>query len=77
MRVDVITEAGLRKIGALPDPQQQFMEGLEAAIQALREDDTLTHAEKKRSIDWLEEGKLLARTLTSESIKAIVRGDLA
>jgi hypothetical protein len=50
--------------------------GLEAAIQEIKTDNRLTEAEKKREIDWLEEGKLLARSLTTDAVKAILRGDL-
>lgn len=67
---------GLAQIGELSDPQERFLLGLEAAIQAIREDDRIPEEEKRRGIDWLEEGKQIGRPLTIEVIKAIWRGDL-
>jgi DNA-binding transcriptional ArsR family regulator len=72
----LVTEKGLRLIGELPDPQDQLIQRFETAIYVIEHDDRLTEAEKKREIDWLEEGKLLARSLTTDAIKAILRGDL-
>lgn len=71
-----ITDRGLAQIGELSDPQERFLLGLEAAIQAIREDDRIPEEEKRRGIDWLEEGKQIGRPLTIEVIKAIWRGDL-
>jgi hypothetical protein len=71
-----LTDLGLREIGELPDPEREFMERLDATIQAIREDVNLTESEKQEKIDWLEEGKLLARTLTTEAIKLLLLGVL-
>ncbi len=71
-----LTDRGLIEIGELPDPQQRFFMGLEAAIRAIREDDRLSQEEKKRGIDWLEEGKQISRPIAIEVIKAIFRGEL-
>lgn len=74
--VESISNRGLLEIGELPDPQQRFLMGLEAAIQAIREDDRIDQETKEKGIDWLEEGKQLGRPLTVEVIKAIWRGEL-
>ncbi len=67
---------GLRSIGELPDPQESFAAGLEAAIRAIREDDGIPGPEQERRIDVLEEAKQIGRPLTVDIIKAIFRGDL-
>ena len=69
--VESISNRGLLEIGELPDPQQRFLMGLQAAIQAIREDDRINPEDKEKGIDWLEEGKQLGRPLTVEIIKAI------
>jgi hypothetical protein len=69
-----VTEVGLRALGMLPDPQAQFIQGLQAAIEAIKQDDRLTEEEKQREINWLQEGTVVARTLTIDAIKAIVSG---
>lgn len=74
--VENISDSGLLEIGELPDPQQRFLMGLEAAIQAIREDDRIPYEEKKRGIEWAEEGKHLARPLVVEVFKAMWRGEL-
>jgi hypothetical protein len=50
------------------------MERLQAAIEAIQSGNRLSEDEKQRKIDWLEEGKLLARTVTTEAIKALILG---
>ncbi len=71
-----LSTKGLIEIGDLPDPQQRFLMGLEAAIRMIRDDQSLAPEEKKRKIDWLEEGKFIIRTSGVEVAKALWRGDL-
>jgi hypothetical protein len=75
--ITLVTEKGLRLIGELPNPQDQLIQRFETAIYVIENDDRLTETEKKREIDWLEEGKLLARSLTTDAVKALLRGDLS
>jgi hypothetical protein len=72
--VEFITDAGLREIGELPDPQVQLTQRFDAAIEAIQRDRSIPEVEKKPKIDWLEEGKIVARTLTIDAIKAILIG---
>jgi len=74
--IQYIAPAGLLEIGELPDPHARFVAGLEAAIQAIREDARMPEEEKQRGIDWMEEGKQVARPLAVEVIKAMFRGEL-
>ena len=73
-----LTDAGLREIGELPDPHtellQQLMERLDLAIEQIHQDQRLSEPQKQQSINWLEEGKIVARTLTIDAIKAIIAG---
>jgi DNA-binding MarR family transcriptional regulator len=69
-------DKALLEIGQIPDAQQRFLSGLEAAIRTTQQDDTIPEPEKKRRIDWLEEGKHLARTFTVEVLKGMLRGDI-
>jgi hypothetical protein len=74
--VEYIAPRGLLEIGELPNPHERFLMGLEAAIQAIREDDRMSPETKKKGIDWLEEGKQLGRPLAVDVIKAMFRGEL-
>jgi glycerate kinase len=67
---------GLRAIGELPNPQESLVAGIEAAIQAIREDRQIEEAEKKRRIEVLEEAKQIGRPLAVEVIKGMFRGEL-
>ncbi len=67
---------GLAEIGELPDARERLLLGLEAAIQMVRDDPNLTPEEKKRKLDWFEEGKFIVRTLGVETVKAWWRGEL-
>src|SRR5215210_2112472 len=62
--VNFVTEAGLVYIGELPDPQAQLIRGFEAAIEAIKHDRSLTDREKRQKINWLQEGTVIARTLS-------------
>ena len=74
VNVDFVTEAGLIVIGELPDPQAQLIRGFESAIEAIKHDYRLTEAEKRQKINWLQEGTIIARTLSMDAIKAILAG---
>ena len=69
-----LTDAGLREIGELSDPQAELMQRLDLAIVQIQLDQRLSETQKRQTINWLEEGKLVARTLTIDAIKAIVAG---
>jgi hypothetical protein len=73
-RLYYLTDKGLREIGELPDPQAQLIQGFEAAIEAIKYDRSLTDREKRQKINWLQEGTVIARTLSMEAIKAILAG---
>jgi hypothetical protein len=74
VQVTFVTEAGLVVIGELPDPQAQLISGFEAAIEAIKYDRSLTDREKRQKINWLQEGTVIARTLSMDAIKAILAG---
>ena len=67
---------GYELIGELPDPQERLALVLEAAIRAVRSDQSLTPEERQRRIDWFEEAKFVVRTFGVEVAKAVLRGDL-
>jgi hypothetical protein len=67
---------GYELIGELPDPQERLAIILDAAIQAVRRDQSLAPAEQKRRIDLFEEAKIVVRTLGIEVAKAVWRGEL-
>ena len=71
-----ITERGLQAIQKLPDAQETWMQGLEAAIRTLREDDSVPEEERQRKVDVLEEAKHIGRPLVVEVIKGMFRGDI-
>jgi hypothetical protein len=71
-----LTEKGLVAIGEMPNPQERLILGLQAATSAVEKDRSLSPADKKRKIDWLEEGKFVVRTLGVEVARAVWRGDL-
>jgi hypothetical protein len=75
-RVEYLTEKGLREIGELPDPREELLLGLEAAIASLGEDPRLSEEEKRQKIDWLQQIVDAGRDLTVEGIKALWRGDI-
>lgn len=75
-RVESLTDKGLREIGELPDPQERFLLGLEAAIRAIREDESIPGPERSRRIDVLEEAKQIGRPLAVDIIKAMFRGEI-
>lgn len=70
-----LTDKGLIALGEMPDPQERFIVGLEAAIRAIREDGQMEEPEKKRRIDVLEEAKQIGRPLAVDIIKGILKGD--
>ncbi len=74
--VDSLTEKGLREIEELPDPEERLVLGLEAAIRAIREDESLPGPERSRRIDVLEEAKQIGRPLAVNIIKAMFRGEI-
>jgi hypothetical protein len=65
-----LTDAGLREIGQLPDPHAELMQRLDLAILQIQQDTRLSEPQKQQTINWLEEGKIVARTLTIEAIIA-------
>ena len=69
-----LTDKGLREIGELPDPHFELMQRLDLAIQQIQQDPRLSETQKQQTINWLEEGKIVARTLTLDAIKAILAG---
>lgn len=73
--VDRLTTKGLLEIGELPDVRERLIRGLDAAIRAVEREE-IPEPEKKKRIDWLEEGKIMVRTLAVEGVKAIYRGDI-
>ena len=53
------------------------LDGLGAAIQAMREDGCMSPEKKEKGVDcWVEEGKQIGRHFTVEVIKAMFRGEL-
>jgi hypothetical protein len=42
--------------------------------EAIKHDYRLTDAEKRQKINWLQEGTIIARTLSIDAIKAIIAG---
>ncbi len=75
-RVESLTDKGMREIGELPDPQERFLLGLEAAIRAIREDESIPGPGRSRRIDVLEEAKQIGRPLAVDIIKAMFRGEI-
>jgi hypothetical protein len=71
-----LTEKGLLTIGEMPDPQERIILGVEAAMRSIQRDPTMDAAEKQQKIDWLEEFKHVVRSLTVETAKAVLRGNL-
>jgi hypothetical protein len=67
---------GYELIGELPNPQERLALILDAAIQAVQRDQSLTPDERKRRIDLFEGAKFVVRTLGVEVAKAVWRGDL-
>jgi hypothetical protein len=73
-RITHLTDKGLRELGELPDPHFELMQRLDLAIQQIQHDPRLSEPQKQQTINWLEEGKLVARALTIDAIKAILAG---
>jgi hypothetical protein len=69
-----LTDLGLREIGELPDPHAELMQRLDLAILQIKQDQRLSEPQKQQTINWLEEGKIVARTLTIDAIKVILAG---
>jgi hypothetical protein len=69
-----LTDSALREIGELPDPHADLMQRLDVAILQIQQDQRLNETQKRQTISWLEEGKIVARTLTIDAIKAILAG---
>lgn len=69
-------EKGLRSIGELPDSQESFVAGLEAAIRAIRGDESIPNPERERRAAVFEEAKQIGRPLAVDIIKAIFKGDI-
>jgi hypothetical protein len=67
---------GYELIGELPDPQERLALVLDAAIRAVRSDQSLTPEQRQQRIDWFEEAKFVVRTFGVEVAKAVLRGDL-
>jgi hypothetical protein len=74
--LEYLEPEGYALIGELPDPQEKLILGLDAAIRAIQQDPTMDPGEKQRKIDWFEEFKIVARTLTIDTAKAVLRGDI-
>lgn len=74
--VSHVTDKGLREIGRLPDPREEYLLGLNAAILSLRQDATLSEEEKRQKINWLQQMVDVGKQLTVEGIKSIWRGDI-
>jgi hypothetical protein len=69
-----LTDKGLREIGELPDPHFELMQRLDLAIQQIQQDPRLSERQKRQAVNWLQEGTVIARTLTIDAIKAILIG---
>jgi hypothetical protein len=52
----------------------QLIQSLDLAILQIQQDPRLSQSQKQQTINWLEEGKIVARTLTIDAIKAILAG---
>jgi len=76
LKVEYLTSKGMQEIGEFPDPQQRLILGFDAALRTIRQDNSISEEEKKRKIDWFEEAKFVARTLTIDAAKAVFRGDV-
>jgi hypothetical protein len=74
--LDHLESAGYELIGELPDPQERLALVLDAAILAVRRDQSLTPEQRQQRIDWFEEAKFVVRTFGVEVAKAVWRGDL-
>lgn len=73
--VDHINRAGLIEIGALPDPRQHLLSGLEAALHEIQQDPTLEPEEKEEKLKLGREAIAFARGLAVElAAKVIVGG---
>jgi hypothetical protein len=66
----------MREIGELPDPHAELMQRLDLAILQIQQDQRLSEAQKRQTISWLEEGKIVARTLTIDALKAMLAGTI-
>jgi hypothetical protein len=75
-RIEFVTEPGLREIGRLPDPREELLLGLEAAIVSLQQDPKLSPDEKQEKINWLQQVVDVGKGLTEAGIKSIWRGEL-
>lgn len=76
-RIDHVTDLGLRELERLPNPRDELLVGLQAAIAATRADPTLDEEEKRQKINWLQQVLDVGKQLTVEGIKAVWRGDVA
>jgi hypothetical protein len=76
-RIDYVTEPGLREIGQLPDPREELLMGLEAAIASVRKDPRLDEEEKRQKINWLQQIVDVGKQLTVEGVKSVLRGDVS
>jgi heme oxygenase len=74
--VSDLTDKGLAAIGELPDVQERFIAGLQAAMRQVEADDSLPEDEKQRRINWLEKGVDLAGNVGSGVLSNILSGGI-
>jgi hypothetical protein len=72
--ISYLTDLALREIEELPDPHTELMQRLDLAILQIQQDSRLSAPQKRQAINWLQEGTVLARTLSIDAIKAILVG---
>ena len=74
MTVDHINRAGLLEIGALPDPRQHLISGLEAALRDIQQDPTLEPEEKQEKLNLGREALAFVRGVATEVAAKIIVG---